>query len=266
MSKKNISSSLKASVWNYYIGEEYGISKCFCCNLSTITKDNFDCGHVVAESKGGETKLNNLRPICGKCNSSMSIKNMEEFMENTGYDKNKNWNGICNNNFEEIKKKELDKIKKKKEKLKEISKELEEKELELEKREIDVKKNEDIIRNMMNYMEKKMNEIKKDEKDIKINFLFSKIEECKIENRQIDNLKYFSILKEIINKVNNFDEIKKLVDDKKIKLNINDNLQIIHTNANRIFEAIQQICEIFKIKFYIKIKLINNETYEWKKN
>ena len=48
---------------------------------------NFHCGHVVAESKGGQTILENLRPICGSCNSSMGTENMCDFVDRLGLDK-----------------------------------------------------------------------------------------------------------------------------------------------------------------------------------
>lgn len=42
---------------------------------------DFECGHVVAKSKGGEDKVDNLRPICSTCNKSMGVMNMEEYKE-----------------------------------------------------------------------------------------------------------------------------------------------------------------------------------------
>ena len=36
-----------------------------------ITPFNFEVGHNIPESKGGATDINNLRPICSKCNRSM---------------------------------------------------------------------------------------------------------------------------------------------------------------------------------------------------
>jgi len=37
-----------------------------------MTVFDFQCGHDVPESKGGETILENLVPICARCNLSMS--------------------------------------------------------------------------------------------------------------------------------------------------------------------------------------------------
>jgi len=79
--KKRISATLKRLVWNYWIGEEIGKSKCLCCNVTDINQMSFNCGHIIAESKGGETILSNLKPICQNCNSSMASMNMDEFMK-----------------------------------------------------------------------------------------------------------------------------------------------------------------------------------------
>jgi hypothetical protein len=77
--KKYIPIALKTSVWNKYIGEEIGKTKCLCCNDRDITQLHFDCGHIIAEVNGGKMHIDNLRPICGRCNKSMGIKNMNEF-------------------------------------------------------------------------------------------------------------------------------------------------------------------------------------------
>jgi hypothetical protein len=79
--KKKISATLKRLVWNKWIGEEIGKFKCLCCNISDITAFSFNCGHIIAESKGGDTILSNLKPICQNCNSSMGCMNMDDFMK-----------------------------------------------------------------------------------------------------------------------------------------------------------------------------------------
>ena len=38
---------------------------------NVMTPFQFEVGHNLPESKGGPTELDNLRPICGKCNRSM---------------------------------------------------------------------------------------------------------------------------------------------------------------------------------------------------
>ncbi|QJX72004.1 D5 family helicase-primase [Faustovirus] len=88
--KVKLSASLRKTVWLTYIGDvETG--KCLCCNVAVLTKNGYDCGHVVAEARGGPATLQNLRPICKTCNTSMGTKNMEEFMRECGYAKSAAW-------------------------------------------------------------------------------------------------------------------------------------------------------------------------------
>ena len=82
--KKSIPLALKRKVWNKYIGEDVGKALCLCCKLSYITQMSFSAGHIIAEADGGELKLDNLRPICGSCNSSMGTKNMDHFISEYG--------------------------------------------------------------------------------------------------------------------------------------------------------------------------------------
>jgi hypothetical protein len=79
--KKKISATLKRLVWNKWIGEEFGKSKCLCCKITDITQLSFHCGHIIPECNGGELTLSNLKPICQNCNSSMGTMNMDDFMK-----------------------------------------------------------------------------------------------------------------------------------------------------------------------------------------
>jgi len=73
--------AVKRIVWDRYIGECIGKSKCYCCKLTDIIQMSFHCGHVISVKNGGPTEIDNLRPICQNCNSSMGTKNMDEFIE-----------------------------------------------------------------------------------------------------------------------------------------------------------------------------------------
>jgi hypothetical protein len=77
--KKPISKALRMAVWQEYIGIQEAY--CYCCQRQKINPFRFQCGHNVAESKGGETSLENLRPVCDLCNQSMGTKNLEEFKQ-----------------------------------------------------------------------------------------------------------------------------------------------------------------------------------------
>jgi 5-methylcytosine-specific restriction endonuclease McrA len=83
--KGNISSTVRILCWNTHIGEEIAKTKCMCCKNLYITQHNFECGHVVARCDGGTLEINNLRPICHKCNNSMGSMNMIEFMTQHGW-------------------------------------------------------------------------------------------------------------------------------------------------------------------------------------
>lgn len=78
--KRSIPAALKRKVWYTYIGEEHGNGRCYCCQTSIIHQLSFHCGHVLSEKNGGELTLQNLRPICQNCNSSMGTMNMNEFI------------------------------------------------------------------------------------------------------------------------------------------------------------------------------------------
>jgi len=82
--KKTIPVALKRKVWDHWVGEHIGKTKCPCCKLTDITQLNFSCGHITAEANGGSLHLLNLRPICTSCNSSMGTKNMNEFIREYG--------------------------------------------------------------------------------------------------------------------------------------------------------------------------------------
>lgn len=78
--KQSIPAAVKRIVWNKYIGETIGKTKCLCCKVTEITQLSFHCGHVIAEANGGSLEINNLRPICQNCNSSMRTMNMDDFI------------------------------------------------------------------------------------------------------------------------------------------------------------------------------------------
>ena len=93
--KKTIPKVKKNMVWEHYMGNVFA-DKCLCCRQNMINANSFSCGHVKAEILGGGLELENLRPICVSCNSSMGTENMLEFIkrvypQNVGY-----FNGIEN--------------------------------------------------------------------------------------------------------------------------------------------------------------------------
>lgn len=81
--KRKIPAAVRMVVWSTHFPNEY-VGKCMCCGVEPITRSNFQCGHVVSEAKGGDEKIDNLRPICSTCNTSMGTTSMDEFMKKHG--------------------------------------------------------------------------------------------------------------------------------------------------------------------------------------
>ena len=79
--KKKIPQKIKNDSWDKYIGKHIGESPCLCCKTTTIDSKNFIAGHVISEKNGGQINIDNIRPICNGCNSSMGTENMDIFIE-----------------------------------------------------------------------------------------------------------------------------------------------------------------------------------------
>ena len=77
--RKKIPKHIKTLVWNKYNGPNNASADCVSCRTMKISNRSFHCGHVIAESKGGDMTINNLRPICDACNGSMGTRSMNEF-------------------------------------------------------------------------------------------------------------------------------------------------------------------------------------------
>jgi len=82
--KRAIPKQLRDLVWNTHIGHEVATAPCSCCERNPISMQEFHCGHVVAEARGGTTTVENLRPICAPCNLSMGTMNMLEYQRTFG--------------------------------------------------------------------------------------------------------------------------------------------------------------------------------------
>lgn len=70
--KATIPLALREQVWIHHMGRVFD-AKCpttWCQNRITVF--DFESGHNIPESKGGPTTLENLLPLCGRCNRSMS--------------------------------------------------------------------------------------------------------------------------------------------------------------------------------------------------
>ena len=80
--KAYIPKALREQVWLKIYDETFS-NKCYidwCTNKRTPF--TYHVGHNIPESKGGETMINNLFPVCAKCKLSMNNKyTIEEWVE-----------------------------------------------------------------------------------------------------------------------------------------------------------------------------------------
>jgi len=83
--KKAIPKVVKDLAWAKWIGDNIAKHKCLCCEVNEIKMNSFHCGHIVAETNGGLTSVENLKPICAACNLSMGTENLEAFKLRCGF-------------------------------------------------------------------------------------------------------------------------------------------------------------------------------------
>jgi 5-methylcytosine-specific restriction endonuclease McrA len=71
-SKERIPKAIREQTWLKCFGKKYE-HKCYiswCDNVISVF--DFHVGHDKPESKGGKLSVDNLKPICARCNLSMS--------------------------------------------------------------------------------------------------------------------------------------------------------------------------------------------------
>ena len=83
--RKALSEAVRNAVWNEWIGIEMGVGPCHCCGRQ-ISQQDYECGHMVAASRGGSDFPENLRPLCRACNRSMRDEHLYEFRRRVGFD------------------------------------------------------------------------------------------------------------------------------------------------------------------------------------
>lgn len=77
--KERIPDYIKYGCWKNYAGNRRKVDCWVNCG-DQITIHSFHAGHIRAENEGGEMRVENFRPICGRCNSSIGTKHMHDFV------------------------------------------------------------------------------------------------------------------------------------------------------------------------------------------
>ena len=70
--KATIPKAIREQVWIKTFGKEFEHSCYITWCENTISVFDFHVGHDKPESKGGTLSVTNLKPICARCNLSMS--------------------------------------------------------------------------------------------------------------------------------------------------------------------------------------------------
>jgi len=97
--KETIPKRIRELVWTTHNSEVFA-NKCYvswCDNKINVF--NFQVGHDIPESKGGTLDIDNLKPICGNCNLSMSNKYSIKEWSNLIKNKSLINNNLINNNL-----------------------------------------------------------------------------------------------------------------------------------------------------------------------
>lgn len=69
--KQHIPKALREQVWIHQFGKKFEHSCYIKWCTNKITVFDYHVGHNIPESKGGKLCLENLKPICSRCNHSM---------------------------------------------------------------------------------------------------------------------------------------------------------------------------------------------------
>lgn len=75
--------TVKNVLWYKYFNNNI-TGKCCCCKIENISIGNFVCGYIISKCNGGTESVNNLKPICRLCKSSIKTMNMDDFMNKYG--------------------------------------------------------------------------------------------------------------------------------------------------------------------------------------
>lgn len=105
--RKRLSLTKRTTLWDTYIGTDFGRILCPYCGVNKISQLSFEAGHVISRKDGGDIDIENLRPLCNSCNKSLGSKllNIEKWNEGIKKSYNRNIEGDLFNMIKELRKK-----------------------------------------------------------------------------------------------------------------------------------------------------------------
>jgi hypothetical protein len=83
--RTQLSKRFRQDNWDHHVGQSKGECLCFTGCGAVISQMTFECGHIVAASRGGEDTHDNIVPVCSMCNRSMGAKHMRDYCKRNGY-------------------------------------------------------------------------------------------------------------------------------------------------------------------------------------
>ena len=78
LKRNSIPKNVRGEVWKFHFGNSTK-GECFCCKRNLDAFENWHAGHIISRACGGSDTADNLRPVCGSCNSSMGTEHMDTF-------------------------------------------------------------------------------------------------------------------------------------------------------------------------------------------
>ncbi len=78
--RKKFSKIDRKTIYVQYFGSWKEDGQCQICK-STIDYENFDMGHIKSVKNGGSNLLENIKPLCKTCNTSLGSLNIDDYMK-----------------------------------------------------------------------------------------------------------------------------------------------------------------------------------------
>jgi 5-methylcytosine-specific restriction endonuclease McrA len=75
--RRRVPRAVRDEVWRAYNGNKLD-GRCYVCPQE-IAYASFELAHDIPLSEGGTDAIENLRPICGKCNKAMGTMRLEDY-------------------------------------------------------------------------------------------------------------------------------------------------------------------------------------------
>lgn len=75
---KSVPREVRLNVWINRHGYSME-APCYCCGDILTGMGHWHAGHIIARANGGSDTVENMRPVCARCNISMRTKHMDDF-------------------------------------------------------------------------------------------------------------------------------------------------------------------------------------------